>query len=261
MKLVFEGDSIHDIHQQIIDTAVELKNLEVGAVNLAGTQHTGAVVGFDPAVPGADQAVVINPPMMGPAIPVQSPTLGEVDSAGIKYDSRIHSSGKEKTASGNWRKRRHLEPGLYERLIAEQKGQVVSQQAPVDIQVPQMPTSMTHVATPVAPALPASIEQALSIVPQNLPPVNIAPPAPVAPPPVAVDPLTQAYTVESFGQNLAVIISKLLDLKKINQEWIQECKTKSFGGKEIYEWSANTEAVASLFRVFVHYGFVQKLSL
>ena len=46
----------------------------------------------------------------------------ELDSEGTPWDSRIHASNKSKIQSGAWRRRRGVEDGEYERVLAEIKG-------------------------------------------------------------------------------------------------------------------------------------------
>ena len=47
------------------------------------------------------------------------PTTPQVDADNIRWDGRIHASSKALTANGKWRRRRNLDAGVYESVIAE----------------------------------------------------------------------------------------------------------------------------------------------
>lgn len=53
----------------------------------------------------------------------------ELDSAGIPWDERIHSSGKSKNNDGTWKRKRGVEQAEYERILAEL---TLSSQVPLD---------------------------------------------------------------------------------------------------------------------------------
>lgn len=57
-------------------------------------------------------------------------TTSETDIDGIPWDARIHSSGKSRTNTGQWTKRKKLPEGVYESVLAEIKSQLAPVQAP-----------------------------------------------------------------------------------------------------------------------------------
>jgi len=67
------------------------------------------------------------PPTPRPAFPAntaapQSPNLAEVDSKGIPWDARIHSSSKAKVADGSWKYRRGVSDEEVKRVEKELRG-------------------------------------------------------------------------------------------------------------------------------------------
>lgn len=67
------------------------------------------------------------PPVPMPGTPVgiavpQSPNLAEVDSKGMPWDARIHSSSKAKVADGSWKYRRRVSDEEVKRVEAELRG-------------------------------------------------------------------------------------------------------------------------------------------
>ena len=51
--------------------------------------------------------------------PEVAPVNVELDNNGIPWDARIHSTSKAKTAEGNWRKLRNLEPSVFDLVMCE----------------------------------------------------------------------------------------------------------------------------------------------
>lgn len=105
------------------------------------------------AFPGIQQVAPNGPQSQPVATPQQqvqqaAPSLGNVlvDKNGLPWDERIHSSNREQTDKGEWRKKRGASPDLIAQVTAQLKGMAhggaVTQQAPQDIH-PTGPTGPT----------------------------------------------------------------------------------------------------------------------
>lgn len=128
-----------------------------------------------------------------PAAPVAPAETGR-DSAGVPWDSRIHSTPATAKADGTWRARRGVDPATAARITAELLSTVNAPAAPAPV-----------VTAPVAaaPAPPA--------------PAPVAPPAPVLPPAPTVDP---AYT--AFVQYVASItLSPDNPSGRVDADWVK----------------------------------------
>lgn len=124
-----------------------------------------------------------------PAAPALQPAVTpSVDRSGLPWDERIHSSSKNFTADGSWRKKR----GVDDALVAQVEGQLK--------QVMSLP----------APAAPAA-----AAVPPPPPPAGPA----LVPTPANMDD-RQAYI------NLVGSVSKALQTAKLTQEELQAVLTK-----------------------------------
>jgi hypothetical protein len=107
----------------------------------------------------------------------------DVDSAGVRWDARIHSSTKTKVANGEWRARKGADPALVEQVLAEQKQLAALPAAPaVPVAAPAVP-----VAAPAVPVAAPAVPVAAPAVPVTAPAVPVAAPAvPVTAPAVPV---------------------------------------------------------------------------
>lgn len=94
-----------------------------------------------------------------------------VDSQGLPWDARIHSSSKKKKADGSWNRRKNLSDEEFERVKKELLGQT-----------PVAPASPQPVMTPPPAIVPVTVAPSVPFAP--VPTVNVAPPAPVAPAPL-----------------------------------------------------------------------------
>lgn len=94
----------------------------------------------------------------------------ELDSAGIPWDSRIHSSSKGQNKDGTWRGRKGVDKGLVERVTAELKATMNA--------TPATPATAPTLAAPPAAAPPSP--PAMPAMPSM--PAPPSPPAPVADP-------------------------------------------------------------------------------
>lgn len=109
-----------------------------------------------PAAPSASAGSVPTPPPVAPAPPVPATSL---DSAGLPWDERIHSSSKNTVADGTWRRKRGVDEALVASVEAELRalvgnapaagaGAPTVESAPIAPVPPQVP--------PVAPVPAAS---------------------------------------------------------------------------------------------------------
>lgn len=77
----------------------------------------------------------VAPPTANPAVPV--------DSAGMVWDARIHSSSREKVKDGTWRKKRGVDATLVTQVEAEIRSVQAIVPAPTLAAVPDAPVDMT----------------------------------------------------------------------------------------------------------------------
>lgn len=86
-----------------------------------------------------------------------APLEVELDASGLPWDERIHAGTKSKTAAGMWTKRRGVDEGTYEAVVAElRKTYPLEESAPVP--APTAPTAPTvpTLTVPTAPAAPVA---------------------------------------------------------------------------------------------------------
>ena len=99
---------------------------------------------------------------VGPeAVTTPSP-FEEYDSAGIKWDDRIHAKNRSKTANGIWKLGRNLSPDMVKKVMKELRARSVSPVMPPVIPVPPVMPPVI----PVPPVMPPVIP-----VPPVMPPV------------------------------------------------------------------------------------------
>lgn len=189
------------------------------------------------AVGNGSEGYSNNPPkVLSTPTPVQSPPLeitviGEstsplkisygnnfgVDAEGLPWDERIHSSNKQKTEKGIWRRKRGLQDMEYDAIRAELLGQVTAPASvaptPVPVAAPtplpppnsepisadsDIPAFLRRPATPepapvtIAPPPPFSVTHVPDVNDTPLP--SFAPPTPpVAPPPTPAQPAVRDF--------------------------------------------------------------------
>jgi len=118
--------------------------------------------------PTADQiaALTVSPkPPAGAGI--------DVDTHGLPWDGRIHSSSKAKVADGSWRQKRNLDPDLLSKVVLELKRTM------------QLPGAVAPTVVPPPPF----VQPAVVLAPA---PTNITPSVPVPPIPPTVGAVTTA---------------------------------------------------------------------
>jgi len=128
----------------------------------------------------ANPAFVAPPiaPVAPPPAPVVAPVIPQaagidVDTHGLPWDGRIHSSSKAKIADGSWRQKRNLDPDLLSRVTAELKRTM------------QLPGAVAPTVVPPPPF----VQPAVVLAPA---PTNITPSVPVPPIPPSAGAATTA---------------------------------------------------------------------
>lgn len=183
-----------------------------------------------------------------------------VDSRGLPWDARIHSSNKEKGKDGTWRRRRGVDPELEKQVEAELYaakgvaspakvkpfGSMTSEQYQQVVTPAPMPTTENRVALPAGPNVLSEAQLTPAPTPTFAPPVQ----AQVLPP--------NTFTPESFRNNLLNVLNDLAAAGKINHDWINAQKVM-FGGKDVVQWHENQQACNELFNAFVGWGLINKL--
>lgn len=198
-----------------------------------------------------------------------------LDSRGLPWDERIHSSSKDKGKDGVWRRRRGVDPAIEAAVEAElyaknpsngstnmgNQGNTSASNPVVKPFGSMSPEQYQQAVQPAAPAPMPTTEHRVSLPvgPDVLSTAQIpATPAPTfAPPAMQVLP-PNTFTPESFRKNLMNVLNDLAAAGKINHDWINAQKVQ-FGGKDVTQWHENAEACNSLFEAFVGWGLVNKL--
>ena len=262
VNISVNGKTLKECHEQILAIAEEILGdakesvkdpvVSINAQNPAKFDIKPEVVTQSSASSSVGQTG-------GPGLSVAtgSAQAGDVDSRGLPWDSRIHSSNKEKGKDGVWRRRRGVSEEVEAQVEAELRGQAEPKKVPAfGSMAPEqyqavvtpapMPTTEHRVALLAGPNVLAEAQ----IPAQPMP--NFAPPAPVQ----VLPPNT--HNAESFRNNLVNILNDLVVAGKINHQWINDQKPQ-FGGKDVTQWHENQAACAGLFEMFVQYGLVNKL--
>lgn len=170
------------------------------------------------------------------ATPENKVDTNDLDSEGIPWDLRIHSSSREKVANGSWRVKRGVDKDLLAKIKAEYRSnlsQAVSTVAPSvhqpSVQAPQMASA--PVSTPVVQAAPAMVVPALPT-------------------------MNTGHTIDSFVANFPLAFGTLITEGKINQEYANSL-CAHFGVDQI--WKLNDLQKAEVFNAFVQHGIIQKV--
>jgi len=263
VNISVSGKTLKDCHEQILALANEITGDMKESVKDPIVSQPRPMVGIAfPGSPAPVQNVVkfpITPEVK--STPVATSNGEEVDSRGLPWDGRIHSSNKEKSEkTGEWRRRRGVSPEVEAEVEAElfaAKGVTPAGQVkPFGSMSPEqyqqavapapMPTTEHRVSLPEV----GNVLNQVQIPTQAAP--TFAPPAPaqVLPP--------NTHTAESFRNNLFTILNDLVVAGKIDHNWINSQKAM-FGGKDVVQWNENLTACNSLFEAFVQWGFINKL--
>lgn len=274
MKLTFEGD-IQSIKAEMREFLGEMTVVEQ-VVNAKEVVKDTPVAPKEIPVPQEVPPVHSTPAREEPTVSADIPDEptpsnnaddSTLDADGLPWDSRIHSSNKEKKTDGTWRKRRGMnDAALIAQVEAELRakapsvpaaaptakavppfGSMVPEQyqqhvnpAPAAVAPPTIPTTAHRVEMPEAPAL------------AQINPQPFQQPAPVQ----ALPPNT--YDFQTFKKELVMILSRLANEGKLPLTWVQENRA-AFGGAEVWEWEKNDVACAQLFELFAQWGFINKV--
>ena len=234
MKVSFSGETLEEVHHQIIKAAAEIamfRPSEGPKSNVSRDVMVSPQEVFGD--PEAEQAAknweqFRSQPIHKAGIPQESyvakkADLGvETDSTGAAWDPTIHSSSKVKTSHGVWKKRRGGEAT-----------NVVK------------PTGGLSAPLADAPANVAAIQRAEV---QNAVPEFAQGPAPIGMAP-------NMYNVDSFGKNLQMIIVRLVNEKKISREYLQTLN-QHFQVVNLWDVNKDPAKLKSLFDSFVEWQFI-----
>lgn len=144
-----------------------------------------------------------------------STNAGQLDSAGVPWDERIHSNGKSpKNGDGTWRRKRNLQDAYYDQIMAELRARTAAAPQPSFAPPP-----------PAAPAMQAGVEAAMqppAFQPQ--PNVTIAPQPSTLPPPPATAapaplPVPAGPAGMAFGQFMPKFSAGLTAGRFTEQQW------------------------------------------
>ena len=170
---------------------------------------------------------------------------GDLDSAGMPHDPRIHSDTKTKLKTGVWRLKKGLDAEVFEKVTKELMTPVVP------VVIPPPPPVTIPVEIPPQVATPPPVQPVVS--PAALLPVENK---------YADIPIPQtgkpAHTLATFQNNLMAIIADLINQGKIDQNYIEELK-KYFEVKEIWNINGSAKKVTELYETFAKCGFITAL--
>lgn len=197
----------------------------------------------------------LSAPIPAPPAPVVMPTSSvnsTLDSRGVPWDERVHSSSKATNKDGSWRTRRGIEPEQLKKIESELlAGRAGGSTAPSRPQ--------HDVATPTSPVPPPPVVPPTPIVSEIVaqptpPPPQIhsqAPPIPV-PKPVS----TTGHTLETFRAQLVPTLAALVESGKLTREYINQLK-QYFQVEQI--WEVNESQLSEMFDQFVNAGLIAKV--
>lgn len=145
----------------------------------------------------------------------------ELDSEGIPWDARIHSSGKTKYAKdGTW---------VIKRGVTDEEAEKIKS---------------LYRTTPVVQA-PVVVEE---------PKISEAPKAIAALTPAPIPTIQSGHTLETFKTNFPMILAGLITEGKVTQQYVNTLK-EYFKVDQI--WNISDEQKGEMFKSFVEWGFIQ----
>lgn len=259
VNISVSGKTLKECHEQILALANEITGDMKESVKDPIVSQPQPMVGN--ALPGSLTPVKFDiGPSSAPTVTPVAESTG-VDSRGLPWDARIHSSNKEKGKDGTWRRRRAVDPELEKQVEAELYA-AAGKTSPTQVKPfgSMSPEQYQQAVTPAAPAPMPTTEHRVSLPvgPDVLSSAQIpSTPAPTFAPPAQVLP-PNTFTPESFRNNLVNVLNDLAAAGKINHDWINAQKPM-FNGKDVTQWSENQASCQSLFEAFVGWGFVNKL--
>ncbi len=188
------------------------------------------------------------------------PASGDVDSAGMPWDERIHASSRAVTSKGLWRSRRGVEPAEIARVENELRGKK-QHTAPVAQQYPPAPAFPGPVPTEAVntppPFAPPSLVPPLGNAPVASPaPAVTATPSALPAPSAMTAVVSLAHNVQTFKANMFPVLAELTKQGKINQEYIASLKSY-FQVAEI--WNINDAQTNELFESLCNSGLLTRM--
>jgi hypothetical protein len=157
------GDTGH-ITDADIGTDADRPNVDAPSTAGAETLPTAeAIFGQNPSVPV--------PPVPGPEAAANVPTVpaaptspADVDSGGLRWDERIHSSSRAKVADGTWRQKRGVDAALVTAVEAELRGASPAVPAPPLGTIVEAPANMTFAGDTTPKTFPAFVQWVMGYV-------------------------------------------------------------------------------------------------
>lgn len=291
LRLVVSGESINELKFNMEEALAELNGEETTAaptVQPAPRQTATPIPDafLKPAVEALERYVSENPP----AAP--QPLNAGVDSMGLPWDERIHSSNMAKTKDGSWRIRRGVEPAFVKQveheLIAKIKAGGAAEAPTFPPRgLPASPVLAPPTFVPPPPSAPpvvqalqpsAPVEHRLDPALANVIPPMMAPPlgnltapvhaalpptvqptaapstaTPAAPPMPAV---TSSHSLSTFTAQFVPTLAALVNDGKLTPEYVAALKTY-FKLEQIYD--ANDQQKAEMFETFCKAGILTKV--
>lgn len=260
MKLIFEGETLAEIHAQIGQAAAELFK---GPVNTEVASHIDEPVKQtekDTTSAGTTQRLsppesAINAHFAAAALPT---VVGELDSRGVPWDARIHAGTKTKLDTGAWRYKR----GVQDPEIEAVEAQIAPHATKAKKVSPFGGMSETQYQAHVAPQAPVAPPMPTTNNVVHMPPA-VHQSAPVQAPPVVAEPVpvpqaapaNNVYSRDSFRKQLPMALASLVQQGKIDRNYIMALE-QHFKVKTLAEVASNERDCNVLFDQFVNYGFI-----
>ena len=172
------------------------------------------------------------------------------DCNGIRWDKRVHSSGKNLQKDGSWRKRRGVDLKLLAEVEAEQKAAAQPATPP-----PAVPGATT---LPIINGKPWTAKHEAEYQ------ASVKADTAAAVVPVVATPLPQpvigsGHTLETFTSNIVVVVADLIEKGKITHDYVRQlCGFFEVG--EIYEVFNDSAKARQLFEEFAKNGLIVKVA-
>lgn len=195
-------------------------------------------------------------------------TTTQLDSEGLPWDKRIHSSSKALNKDGTWRLRKNIKQELVEQVVAELRAKtpsVATASSPGTVPsstVPQATQPAPQVAAPTIPSqtsfpgaaqgpqggqavqTPVGFQSQPAVAPTNV--------VPMIPQPQAAKP---AHNFQTFSANFIPTIAELIKRGDIDQTYVDQLCTY-FGVKQIWELTAYPDKLGELFNTWAQTGII-----
>lgn len=274
-ELHLKGKTIIELKKAVEDAAAELNGFTGTTIGMRVEKsvHTAPT---PVAEVEEDNEVYVDESEIGQSLRAAT---ADLDSEGIPWDVRIHSSSKAKNNNGSWKLKKNVDKSIVNSVKVELRGSSLghtNSAAPVSpvshaqIQTPNVIPMRQEPAVqpmqpqqqtwgPQQPAQPQfNPQQNWNSAPVQNPAPVAAPVQPVQQPAYVAPPIPQqqfngGYTFESFKGNFAMVLTGLINSKKIDQNYINTLKGH-WGVNEI--WDLNDAQMAEAFSSFAAWGFI-----